>query len=234
MIGLEDDYGIDSMDTGMALAVLMEAGVINWGDVKRCIDFVKEIGKGTPLGRIIGCGCEITGRILGVDRVSCSKGQALSGYEPRMSKGMGVTYATSPMGSDNTAGFCFFDLPPEDTPEGYARLSFNAQIEAATFDSLGLCGLVGFHVSEEFPKYIIGMLNLKHGTSFKDLEDLLKIGQNTLRTEYEFNNRCGISVFANRLPYFFYQEGIGDKGTKFDVLDGELDSLYIQWLIQKE
>lgn len=231
MIGLEDDYGVDSMDTGMALAVLMEAGVINWGNAKRCVEIVKEIGKGTSLGRIIGSGAEVTGRIFGVDRVSTSRSQALSGYEPRISKGMGVTYATSPMGSDNTAGFCFFDKPPVDKPEGWAELSFRAQVEAVAFDSLGLCGLVGFHVSEEFPKYIIGMLNLRHGTSFKDLEDLLKIGENTLQTEYEFNNRCGISVFANRLPCFFYQEGIGDKGGKFDVLDSELDSLYIKGIV---
>jgi len=228
MCELEDDFGVDGMDTGMALAMLMEAGVVNWGDAKKCIETVKEIGEGTPLGRIIGSGADATGRMFGVDRVSCSKRQALSGYEPRVHKGMGVTYATSPMGSDNTSGFCFFDKPAEDKPEDWAQLSSIAQIETAAFDSVGLCGLVGFHVSEEFPEYIVGMINLRHETNFKDLEDLLRIGRSTLQTEFEFNNRCGISIFANRLPYFFYQEGIEDKDAKFDIPDSVLDSLYIK------
>ena len=31
----------------MALGVLMEAGVVNWGDARRCVETVKEIGKDT-------------------------------------------------------------------------------------------------------------------------------------------------------------------------------------------
>lgn len=228
---LEADFGIDGMDTGMALAVLMEAGIVEWGDARRCIEIVKEVGAGTYLGRIIGSGAEITGRIFGVNRVSCSKGQSLSAYDPRISKGMGVTYATSPMGSDNTSGFCFpqnclSGEVPGDRPEGQAQLSFDAQVDTAAFDSVGLCALVGFHVSEGFPDYIVGMTNLKSGTSFGSLDELLKIGRDTLRTEFEFNRRSGISVSANRLPYFFYEEGIGEKGIRFDVPESDLDSLW--------
>lgn len=228
MCEMEDDCGVDGMDIGMALAMLMEAGMVKWGDSKRCIEVVGEISKGTPLGRIIGSGAVATAQVFGVDRVSCSKRQALSGYEPRISKCMGVTYATNPMGSDNTSGFCFFDKPAEDKPEDWAQISFNAQIEAAVVDSVGLCGLVGLHVSEEFPDYIVGMINLRHGTDFKDLNDLLRIGRDTLQTEFEFNQRCGISISANRLPGFFYQEGIGDGEARFDVPDSELDSFYIK------
>jgi aldehyde:ferredoxin oxidoreductase len=223
---MEDDYGVDGMDTGMALAMLMEAGVIEWGDAKKCIEVIREIPRDTPLGRIVGSGAEVTAEVFGVDRVSTSKRQALSGYDPRISKGMGVTYATSTMGSDNTAGFCFFQSG--DKPEGQAQISFVAQVEAAAVDTVGLCSLVGFHVSETFSQLIVEMVNLRHGTKFKTLEDLLKIGEETLKTEFEYNNRCGISVYANRLPYFFYQEAIGDKGTKFDVPDCDLDSLYVK------
>ncbi len=234
MCELEDNYGVDGMDSGMALAMLMEAGVIDWGDAKKCVEIVKEIGKGTPLGRIIGSGAVVTGQVFGIDRVSCSKRQALSGYDPRISKCMGVTYATNPMGSDNTSGFCFFNKPEEDKPEDWAQFSFNAQIETAAFDSVGLCGLVGFHVSEEFPKYILGMINLRYGTDFKDLADLLKIGRDTLQTEFEYNNKCGISINDNRLPYFFYHEEIGDRGTKFDIPDSVMDKLYIELAGGKE
>jgi len=228
---LETDFGIDGMDTGMALAMLMEAGTVAWGDAKGCIEVIKEVSTGTPLGRIIGSGAEMTGRVFGVNRISCSKGQCLSGYDPRISKGMGVTYATSPMGSDNTSGFCFAQNclsgeVPGDRPEGQAELSFNAQVETAAFDSVGLCGLVGFHVSEEFPNYIVGMTNLRAGTSFENLEELLQIGKDTLRTEFEFNRRSGISVSANRLPHFLCEEGVGEKKTKFDVPNVDLDGIW--------
>jgi len=224
MCDLEDDYGVDGMDVGMALSVLMEAGIIKWGDADRCLEVVKKIGSGDYLGRIIGCGAELTARVFGVDRVATSKGQSLSGYDPRMSQGMGVTYSTNPQGSDNTSGFCFFTSG--DKPEGAAQASFEAQVETAAFDSIGLCGLVGFHISDEFPNHIVTMMNLRLGTNFKDLEDILKIGRAVLKTEFEYNNLCGISVFANRLPHFFYREGVGENNTKFAVPNSELDSLY--------
>ena len=33
------------------------------------------------------------------------KGQALAAYDPHAEKGMGLTYATSPMGADHTSGY---------------------------------------------------------------------------------------------------------------------------------
>jgi aldehyde:ferredoxin oxidoreductase len=34
------------------------------------------------------------------------KNQGLPAYDPRPVKGMGITYATSTMGADHTAGYC--------------------------------------------------------------------------------------------------------------------------------
>lgn len=45
---LEADLGIKGMDTGMALAMLMEAGIVAWGNARRCIEAVKEVGTKTP------------------------------------------------------------------------------------------------------------------------------------------------------------------------------------------
>jgi len=46
MIHLCNSYGLDTIETGTSLAVVMEAGVIPFGDAKKAIGLVKEMGKG--------------------------------------------------------------------------------------------------------------------------------------------------------------------------------------------
>ena len=79
MIRLCNAYGLDTIETGTTIAVAMEAGVIPFGDGKGAINLVHEMGKGTPLGRILGSGTETTGRAFGVTHVPTVKGQSDAG-----------------------------------------------------------------------------------------------------------------------------------------------------------
>ena len=96
---LDDDYGLDTIEMGATIGVAMEAGVAKFGDAQAAINLIKEVGKGSPLGRILGNGAGMTGRAFGVERVPVVKNQALPAYDPRAIQGMGVTYATSTMGA---------------------------------------------------------------------------------------------------------------------------------------
>ena len=98
-----NQVGVDAIETGAAIGVAMEAGVIEFGDAEGAKDLIRQIGRGTYLGRIVGHGALLTGRVLGVRRIPVIKGQAIPGYDPRALKGNGVTYVTSPMGADHTA-----------------------------------------------------------------------------------------------------------------------------------
>ena len=100
-----DDIGLDSMNTGVAVAIAMDAGVIEFGDSKAAIELVKSVRQENELGRLIGDGPDAVGKHLNHSRVPTVKGQSIAGYDPRAMPGMGVTYATSPMGADHTAGF---------------------------------------------------------------------------------------------------------------------------------
>ncbi|MGB9616635.1 MAG: aldehyde ferredoxin oxidoreductase C-terminal domain-containing protein, partial [Desulfomonilaceae bacterium] len=102
---LDDDYGVDTIEMGATIAVAMEAGLAKFGDAQAAINLVHEVGKGTPLGRILGNGAAVTGKCFGVERVPVVKGQAMPAYDPRGVQGIGVTYATSTMGADHTAGY---------------------------------------------------------------------------------------------------------------------------------
>ena len=80
---LDDDYGLDTIEMGATIAVAMEAGIAEFGDAEAAINLVKEVGKGSHLGRILGSGAAVTGKVLGVERVPVVKGQAMPAYDPR-------------------------------------------------------------------------------------------------------------------------------------------------------
>ncbi len=105
MIRLCNEYGLDTIETGTTIGVAMEAGMAEFGDSKKAIELVHEIGQGTPLGRILGSGTDTAAKVLGVVRNPTVKGQSMPAYEPRAVKGIGITYATTTMGADHTAGY---------------------------------------------------------------------------------------------------------------------------------
>lgn len=130
-----DDFGVDTIDVGVAVGVAMAGGGIPRGDGKAVLEAMQGISDGTPLGRVIGCGAATTGRVFGVRRVPCVKGQSLPAYDPRAVKGVGVTYATTPMGADHTAGYAvtanILGVGGKVDPlkkEGQIELSRNLQI----------------------------------------------------------------------------------------------------------
>jgi aldehyde:ferredoxin oxidoreductase len=57
-----DDIGVDTMDTGVAVAVAMDAGYKNFGDGQAAIEMVEEIAMGTPFGKILGNGAAAVGK----------------------------------------------------------------------------------------------------------------------------------------------------------------------------
>jgi len=101
-----DDIGIDTIETGGTIAVAMEGGFLPFGDWEGAIKLLDEdVRNGTPIGKIIGSGAVTAGKMFGVTKVAAVKGQNMPAYDPRAIQGIGVTYATSTMGADHTAGY---------------------------------------------------------------------------------------------------------------------------------
>ncbi len=231
-----DDVGVDTIDVGGAIALLMEAGILKFGQAKQALQLVKDINRGTPLSRIIGSGAALTGRIYGLNRVAVVKGQALPAFDPRSVKGQGVTFATNPQGADHTAGLSYtgnlLSLGSEVDPlsrEGQVELSRRTQISAATVDSLGLCLFVSFAIFEtpDALKAIVEMLNARHGTTLTEA-NLNSLGRKVLETELDFNRRAGLTEASDRLPDFFIEEKVGPHQSTFDIKNSKLDSV-LKW-----
>jgi len=229
-----NDIGLDTIETGGTLGVLMEAGVIPFGDGEAAVKALEEVGKKTYLGRIIGQGAEFAGKAFGVTRVGVVKGQHLPAYDPRSAKGIGVTYATSPMGADHTAGYsitanilkCGGFVDPLK-PDGQVDLSRNLQVATAVVDSTGLCLFVAFALldNEEGMPTIVEMLNAQYGTELT-VDDLTSMGQKILKVEREFNRKAGFTAEHDRLPEFFRDEELPRHNTVFDVKNEDLDKVF--------
>ena len=229
-----DDIGLDTIEMGNSVAVAMEAGIKEFGDAAGAEELLGEMGKGTPLGRILGSGAAVVGKTFGVRRVPVVKGQALPAYDPRAVKGMGVTYATTPMGADHTAGYAVAqnimkvggDVDPLK-PEGQAKLSSDLQVVTAVVDTTGLCLFVAFAAMdiEDAFNAIVDMVNAKYGLSLTG-DGVTSLGQRILGMERDFNRRAGFTEADDRLPEFFKLEKLPPHDQVFDVPDEELDTVF--------
>ncbi len=229
-----DNYGLDTIEMGATIGVAMEAGLLKFGDADGAINLLHEVGKGTYLGRIIGNGAAMTGRAFGVERVPIVKGQALPAYDPRAVQGIGVTYATSTMGADHTAGYTIalnvlktggFVDPLK--PEGQIDLSRNLQIATAFIDSTGMCLFIAFALLDQpdTNQAFIDMLNAFYGWNIKDT-DVAEYGKKILKLERDFNMSAGFTKEHDRLPKFFYTEPIPPHNVVFQLKDEELDKVF--------
>ena len=211
---LDDDFGLDTIEMGATIGVAMEAGLAKFGDADAAIQLLREAGKGSYLGRILGNGAAFTGRAFGVERVPVVKGQALPAYDPRAIQGIGVTYATSTMGADHTAGYAVATnilkvggyVDPLK-PEGQIDLSRNLQIATAAMDSTGMCLFIAFAIMDQPDTFqaLIDLLNSFYGLGMTG-DDVTALGRKVLKMERDFNARAG---FTNAGP----SAGVLQEGT---------------------
>lgn len=233
---LDDDFGLDTIEMGVTIGVAMEAGLLKFGDAEGAINLVKEVGSGTPLGRILGSGAATTARAYGIEKAPVVKGQGMPAYDPRAVKGIGVTYATSPMGADHTAGYAVAtnilkvggDVDPL-SPEGQAELSQNLQIATAAVDSTGMCLFIAFAVLDQPETFqaLIDLLNAYYGLELT-ADDVAALGKTILENERDFNARAGFTAEDDRLPRYFKRDKLPPHDVTFDVPDEDLDKVF-QW-----
>jgi aldehyde:ferredoxin oxidoreductase len=230
-----DDIGVDSIETAVMFGVAMEAGVLPFGDGKGvCRMLTEDIGKGTPLGRILGGGAANVGRVYGITRVPVVKNQGIPAYDPRAVKGIGVTYAMSTMGADHTSGYAvatnILSVGGHVDPlskEGQIELARNLNIATAAIDSTGMCLFIAFPALD-IPACLtslIDMINARFDINLTG-DDVTALGKSVLKTEHAFNVAAGLTKEHDRLPEFFSLEPIAPHNVVWDFTPEELDSYW--------
>jgi len=226
-----DNIGIDTIEFGVTMGVAMDAGKVEWGDAEKVFEILGEIKDATDVGKLYGNGVFHLGKEIGFERIPHVKGQGISGYDPRVFKAMGITYATSPMGADHTAGAAIAGRTASQSQDygeltenkGKLQLSYELQVYTTVLDSMGCCYFIG--PSYENMEIITDALNAMYDLKLTR-EDVINIGRNILRTEIEFNEKAGITDDTNDLPEFLRKEASDPVELTIDLPKEEFKNFW--------
>ncbi len=216
---IANDAGVDTLDCGAAIGVAMEAGLAEFGDAEAAIKMMEEIRDLTPLGRILASGCKIAAQVLGVRHAPHVLGQAIPAYEPRGTKGMAMTYLSSPMGADHTFGFTLRDEEVPTSKEGKVALSKKFQVIGSRMDALGMCNFVRYSVRNDTSP-LLNLIKARYAVNITE-EEFDGIVKETLRIEHQFNNEAGLGIKDYRFSETFYEVPQPETGETIDITDEE-------------
>ncbi|MBX2880671.1 MAG: hypothetical protein KTR32_12090 [Granulosicoccus sp.] len=214
-----NDLGVDTIELGGTIGVLMDTGRGEFGDVAFMREVLQSLRDGDDAGRLYAQGTARVGAALNAERIPVIKGQAISAYDPRVIEVTGLTMMMTAQGADHTAG----NLPSYDSSgkgvDELVALSLDTQVLCAAADSLGLC-IFGRSVTNEQLDFMVQAINDAHGVSlptsfFKEL------GRDTLALENQFNEAAGFSQQDDELPEFFYSEQLppSNRNARFHTTE---------------
>ncbi|MBN1875324.1 MAG: aldehyde ferredoxin oxidoreductase [Anaerolineae bacterium] len=228
-------YGLDTIEAGDSIAVAMDSGLLPFGDLEGAINLIHEMGKGKPLGRVLGGGTAFVAKAFGNPRSPSVKGQGMPAYEPRAVKGIGVTYATTTMGADHTAGYTIAPeiagvggtSDPLKSEPAKADLSRAFQTTTAFLDSTGHCLFIAFAILD-IASGFEGMVEEVNGVLGTHLtnDEVVALGGEILKRERAFNMGAGMTTADDRLPEFMKYEKLPPHNVVADLSDEVMDRVF--------
>ena len=224
---IANDLGVDTIELGGMIGVLMEAGEGKFGDKEFMKAALEEIRHGSEKGRIYAQGTAAVGEHFNVPRVPVIKRQAISAYDPRVIEVTGITMMMTAQGADHTAG----NLPQYDSKDKPVKelvdASMGIQIASAAADSLGLC-IFGRSVTNEHTDFLAQAVNDAVGISLEE-SFFMDLGLEALRLEREFNKLAGFETADDDLPEFFYKEPLAPANRTARFHAPEVNAEVDQW-----
>ena len=247
-----NELGLDTISMGSAIACAMElyekghlsAGDIGfpleWGDGEALVKLTQQTGMREGFGDILAEGSlRMATRYGHPELAMVSKGLDLPGYDPRGTQGLGLNYATSPIGASHMRGdlpYCELLGVPikidgqswEDKPPIVVKW----QNVFALIDAAGLCVFFSIRylcdpTLEIRPEGILDLVNSATGAEYA-LDELEKIGDRILNAERLFLMRAGFDRRQDSLPARFTETPMPDGPAKGVVchLDEMLEHYY--------
>jgi aldehyde:ferredoxin oxidoreductase len=247
-----NELGLDTMTMGATLACAMELyekGALSekevgrpllWGDADALIEFTEKTAYREGFGDALAEGSFRLAEKCGHPEMAIvSKKQEFAAYEPRGEQGMGLAYATSPIGGSHMRGDPayaeIFGIPEPVDPhdwKGKAKLVKSFQDLSTVIDSAGLC--IFFSVRNLAtkdlavrPDGVLELLNSATGVGFS-LEELEKSAERIWNAERLFLVKAGFSRKDDSLPKRLTHEPMPDGPAKGNVchIEEMLDEYY--------
>jgi aldehyde:ferredoxin oxidoreductase len=209
-----DRQGLDTMSAGNVAAFAVEAFkrgktdfAIDYNQPDRIAELLRLVTRREGVGAVFADGVKRAAEKLGLEDIAIHvKGLEPGGFDPRVLKGMGLSYATSARGACHLRGtFYKAELSGEiakDQIEGKARLHVDYEDRAALFDSLVLCRFFrDFILWDE----LSALVKASTGMTL-DKGELERIANRITQQTRLFNVREGIGVSTDTLPERFFKE----------------------------
>ncbi len=205
-----DELGLDTIETGAAIAVLMDAGGMEWGDAEAAKKLLREgVTAGDATAKDVANGALAVGTARKHARIPVAKGQAMPAWDPRTLLASGITYCSSAMGADHTAGLV---VDPKISGEAAVVASQEIQIINAVCDTSGFCMFLGPTLDEHSKFFSIFF---DEEVSKEQMEN---IGWQCLLDEWTFNDRAGFTSADDDMATCLKEEPIGeDKDRVFNI-----------------
>ncbi|HNE05407.1 MAG TPA: aldehyde ferredoxin oxidoreductase C-terminal domain-containing protein, partial [Anaerolineales bacterium] len=242
-----NEYGMDTITTGMTIAVAMEMyekgylteetiGMpLKFGDHDAMIEMIKLMAYNKGFGQDLVQGSYRLAEKYGHPELAVTtRKQEFPGYDPRGSQGMGLLYATSNKGASHMEGDVayeeVFGVPIKENPlstEGKPELVKHFQDSFALIDSSGLCVFVAIrYVFDKnrliWPQTLAAMMNLSTGAGYTP-EEVMKAADRVYTLERMFLIKAGSGPEWDVLPYRMLHEPLPDGPAKGKV--AELDKM---------
>jgi len=219
-----NELGIDTISMGSAIACAMElfekgllkeseTGMpVRWGDGHALVALTRMTGMREGFGNILAEGSlRLATRYGRPELAMVAKGLDFAGYDPRGEQGMGLAYATSPIGGSHMRGDpAYFELlgvpVPADphTWEDKPPLVAKWQDLFCVIDAAGLCVFfsVRYLVEQNLMVKPVGITELLNGATGAGYtpEEVEKIGERIFNAERMFLLSAGFTRKDDSLP----------------------------------
>lgn len=211
-----DRMGMDTISAGNLAAFTIEAVKrgkvdydIEYGDSDKIARLVQDIANREGIGDVLANGIVHAAKEWGLEDLAIHvKGMEPAGYDPRVLKGMGLAYGTSPRGACHLRTTFYkpelSGMIAADTVQGKAEMLIDFEDRLTIFDTLILCRFYrDLYPWEELQKVI-------------ELVTGLDASKESLRTRAaaisvmtrRFNLREGLTIENDRLPKRFLKEAL--------------------------
>ena len=199
-----NDLGIDTIEVGAMIAMLMDGGQAEFGDMEFMKQCLEDIRVGNERGQLLAQGTARVGKHFNIARVPVIKQQAISAYDPRVVEVTGISMMVTAQGADHTTGNAPTFKCDDKTVEVIAAESYKMQVNSAVADSIGLC-VFGRSVTDGNLKLIADAMNDAFDLDVTP-DEVRELGREALRLEDEFNRAAGFKEADDELPAFFHSE----------------------------
>ncbi len=215
-----DRLGLDTISAGNLVAFTIEASRqgkvdydIDYGQADGIANLLQDIAARRGTGDLLARGIKTAAEAWNMtDQAIHVKGMEPPGYDPRVLKGMGLSYGVSDRGACHLRATFYkpelAGMIDTETTEGKAEMFVEWEDRLTIFDAMILCRFYrDFYPWEVLSEIFKGITGLE-----LDIEAMRLVASDITDNTRRFNLREGLKPEDDRLPKRFHSEALPESG----------------------